>query len=169
MNRNPSSDTREALQFGPYSFELETCRLYREDVFVHLTPKACAVLSYLLRRPGRLITKDEFLDVVWEGVSVREESLTQAISAIRLATGDSARSPRFIETVFGEGYRFIADVKVVDRRADRQPADARNRRRGVSGSGRTAETVGTHRSRTILMRAIEGLSLLWSPAGRRGR
>lgn len=103
-------DADDAIRFGPFSFELSRSRLCREGVDVYLTPKAAAVLGYLLRHPGELITKDKFLDVVWEGVSVREESLTQAISVIRRAIGDSTQSPRFIETISGEGYRFIGAV-----------------------------------------------------------
>ncbi len=99
-----------ALHFGPFAVDLAACRLTRDGVEVHLTPKAAAVLCQLLGRPGELISKDEFLEVVWEGVHVREESLTQAISVIRHALGDSAQNPQFIQTVSGEGYRFVGEV-----------------------------------------------------------
>jgi Tol biopolymer transport system component/DNA-binding winged helix-turn-helix (wHTH) protein len=98
------------VYFGPFAFDTTACRLSRDGVEIHLTPKAAAVLCYLLRKPGELISKDEFLETVWEGVFVREESLTQAISVIRQTLGDSAQSPRYIETVSGEGYRFIGEV-----------------------------------------------------------
>lgn len=99
-----------SLQFGPFAFDIAACRLSRDGVEIHLTPKTAAVLCHLLQHRDELISKDQFLESVWEGVHVREESLTQAISAIRQALGDSALSPRFIQTVQGEGYRFIGDA-----------------------------------------------------------
>jgi Tol biopolymer transport system component/DNA-binding winged helix-turn-helix (wHTH) protein len=124
-----SSAIPDVLFFGPFSFDTAACRLSREGVEIHLTPKAAAVLCYLLRKPGALISKDEFLEGVWEGVHVREESLTQAISVIRQALGDSAQSPEYIETVSGEGYRFVGEVSTAtlpvgaDQRSAGSPAD----------------------------------------------
>jgi Tol biopolymer transport system component/DNA-binding winged helix-turn-helix (wHTH) protein len=110
MTGKAGATGKETLYFGPFAFDIDACRLSREGVDLHLTPKAAAVLCHMLRNPGALITKDEFLEAVWEGVHVREESLTQAISVIRNTLGDSAQSPQFIQTVSGEGYRFIGEV-----------------------------------------------------------
>jgi len=108
--RETAGASSELLTFGRFSFDTSACRLSRDGEDVHLTPKAAAVLGLLLQRPGELIGKDEFLETVWEGVFVREESLTQAISVIRQTLGDSAQTPRYIQTVSGEGYRFIGEV-----------------------------------------------------------
>lgn len=97
----------DVLEFGEFRFVVSTCRLYHGDFEVHLRPKAAAVLRCLLLRPGEVVTKEEFLDTVWPDVRVREESLTQAISAIRRRLGDVSQKPDFIETVPGVGYRFI--------------------------------------------------------------
>ncbi len=105
-----TSKSASLVWFGGFSFDTATCRLYRGDFEVHLTPKTATVLCCLLRRPGDLITKDEFLSNVWNGVHVREECLTQAISAIRRATGDTSVDPEYIQTVPGEGYRFVGVV-----------------------------------------------------------
>src|SRR5690606_18100471 len=59
-------------------------------------------------RPGRLLTKQELMDAVWSNVIVGENSLNQAVSALRRALGER----RFIETVSGVGYRFVADVRL---------------------------------------------------------
>src|SRR5688500_4062400 len=67
----------------------------------------------LLERPGDLITRDELRDRLWGDTFVDfDHSLGTAIAKLRSALGDSARSPRFIETVGGRGYRFIAPVTV---------------------------------------------------------
>ncbi len=108
----PDHGSPNILQFGPFAFEVPSGRLSREGVDLHLTPKAAAVLGHLLAHADELVTKDEFLDAVWPDVHVREESLTQAISVIRHALGDSSQNPQFIQTVPGEGYRFIGNVSV---------------------------------------------------------
>ena len=75
-----------------------------------LPPKTFDLLRYLVENPGRLITHDELLDALWRGVHVQPEVLKSHILAVRNALGDKARSPQFIETLRGRGYRFIAPV-----------------------------------------------------------
>jgi len=77
---------------------------------VRITTKAFDVLRYLVEHPGRLITHDELLDALWPGVAVQPEILKGHILAIRHALGDDARAPRYVETLRGRGYRFIATV-----------------------------------------------------------
>lgn len=77
---------------------------------VHITAKAFDVLRYLVEHPGRLITHDELLDALWPGIAVQPEILKGHILAIRHALGDDARAPRYVETLRGRGYRFIAEV-----------------------------------------------------------
>jgi len=106
----PYAESYEILEFGPFRFAPASNGLSRDGVDVHLTPKPAAVLGVLLHRAGELVKKEEFLHEVWSSVNVREESLTQAISTVRLALGDQPQSPRFIQTISGEGYRFIGPV-----------------------------------------------------------
>jgi len=100
----------KVLCFGPFRFDLAASRLYRGDVEIHLVPKACAVFEILLAHPGEIVTKEEFLEAVWEGIHVSDESLTQAISTIRQALGDPSHSPEYVQTLPTKGYRFIAPV-----------------------------------------------------------
>jgi Tol biopolymer transport system component/DNA-binding winged helix-turn-helix (wHTH) protein len=79
---------------------------------VPIEPKAFRVLVYLLRNPGRLVTKNELLDAVWEATSVSENSLTRSIASLRRQLGDDAREPKFIATVHTEGYRFVCPIAV---------------------------------------------------------
>lgn len=90
-------------------------RLWRGEEAVRLTNKAFGVLRHLAERPARLVTKDELLDAVWPGTSVSEAAMTVCIRELRRALGDDAQAPRFIETVRGRGYRFIAPVTITDR------------------------------------------------------
>jgi DNA-binding winged helix-turn-helix (wHTH) protein len=75
-----------------------------------LPPKAFAVLQFLVERPGHLVSQDEIIDAVWPSACVQPEVLKSQILDVRRALGDSARRPRFIETLHRRGYRFIAPV-----------------------------------------------------------
>src|SRR5262249_16604650 len=67
-------------------------------------------LCCLVTQAGQLVTKDALLEAVWPDTAMSESILTVAIRTLRRVLGDQARTPRFIETVHGRGYRFIAPV-----------------------------------------------------------
>jgi DNA-binding winged helix-turn-helix (wHTH) protein/Tfp pilus assembly protein PilF len=102
--------TREVYQFREFTLDVGERRLARGEVPVRLPPKAQDLLVMLVRRPGRLLTKDELLARIWPDTFVEESILTVHVSAVRKALGDDARPPTYIETVSGSGYRFIAPV-----------------------------------------------------------
>jgi TolB-like protein/DNA-binding winged helix-turn-helix (wHTH) protein len=77
---------------------------------VPLAPKVFDTLLYLVERPGQLIDKHEFLEVIWPHVVVEENNLNQAISQLRRALGERPEERRFIVTEPGRGYRFVAVV-----------------------------------------------------------
>ncbi|MBV9050983.1 MAG: winged helix-turn-helix domain-containing protein [Hyphomicrobiales bacterium] len=81
------------------------------------------VLAMLLERPGELVTREELRDRLWSRTVVDfDHGINKAISKVREALGDSATHPRFVETVARRGYRFLADVKVVDQPAPQPTA-----------------------------------------------
>ena len=98
------------LVFGP--FQLDRCdeRLWRGSEALPLPPKTFAVLCCLVTQAGQLVTKEALLDAVWPETVVSEAVVTVAMRTLRRVLGDQARTPRFIETVHGRGYRFIAPV-----------------------------------------------------------
>ncbi|MGH8264440.1 MAG: winged helix-turn-helix domain-containing protein, partial [Steroidobacteraceae bacterium] len=73
-----------------------------------LAGRAFDVLEYLVRHRDRIVGKEELLSAIWPGVVVEENNLTQAVSAIRRALGDSRETSEFVATVPGRGYRFVA-------------------------------------------------------------
>lgn len=95
-------------RFGPFALDLVGGRLTRDGRDIKLRPKAFEVLQILVENPARLVSKDELLDAVWQGRSVTEDSLTQALSDIRRALGEQAR---MIVTVPKRGYRLDAAVE----------------------------------------------------------
>ncbi|MCJ0826786.1 winged helix-turn-helix domain-containing protein [Luteimonas sp. 50] len=78
---------------------------------VALTAKAFDTLHYLLLHRDRVVGKDELLAAVWSGRVVEENNLTQAVSAVRRALGTSAGEHRYLLTVPGRGYRFVAEAR----------------------------------------------------------
>ncbi len=103
---------RKARYFVFDTFRLDVLdeRLWECEKSVRLGHKALAVLQRLVSRPGELVTKDDLLATAWPDTAVCEAVLTTAMRELRRALGDQARVPRFIETVHGRGYRFIAPV-----------------------------------------------------------
>jgi DNA-binding winged helix-turn-helix (wHTH) protein len=79
-----------------------------------LTPKAFAVLQYLVTHAGQLVTKEALLAAVWPKMTVSEAVLKVYLSEIRKALGDTVKTPRCIATVHRRGYRFIAPVTEVE-------------------------------------------------------
>src|SRR3954471_9697981 len=94
-------------------FELDRAdrQLRRGGETVELNGRYFDALALLASEPGRLVSKDRFLDEVWRGVPVTDEALTQCIKALRRQLGDDASRPRYIETIPKHGYRFIAPVE----------------------------------------------------------
>jgi DNA-binding winged helix-turn-helix (wHTH) protein/TolB-like protein/Flp pilus assembly protein TadD len=79
-----------------------------------LMPKAFDLLAYLVANPGRLIEKDELMSAIWPDTVVEENNLTQNISALRRVLGERHRENRFIATVPGRGYKFVAPVTTLN-------------------------------------------------------
>src|SRR5262245_31388461 len=100
--------------FGPFRLDVRDERLWRGRDVVPLRHKTFGVLHALVAQAGQLLTKEALFAGVWPETAVSDTVLTVAIRELRRVLGDQARRPRFIETVHGRGYRFIAPVTVVD-------------------------------------------------------
>src|SRR5579862_3320374 len=74
-------------------------------------------LLYLVKHAGQVVERQALMAAVWPRVTVVENSLSQAIAALRRALGDDPAAPRYVSTVSGRGYRFVADVVVEDEAA----------------------------------------------------
>jgi TolB-like protein/DNA-binding winged helix-turn-helix (wHTH) protein/Flp pilus assembly protein TadD len=96
------------LAFRDFTVDVRSRVLSRRGQEIHLRPKSFDVLAYLVANPGRLVTKDEFLDAVWQNVIASDDSLARCISDARSAIGDTGKE--VIRTVPGRGYHFAAEV-----------------------------------------------------------
>jgi TolB-like protein/DNA-binding winged helix-turn-helix (wHTH) protein/Flp pilus assembly protein TadD len=110
----PSSLT-DLVHFGIFQLDLKARELHKAGVKVKLQDQPFRVLALLVDRAGQVVTREEFRQKVWPtDVYVGfDQGLNNAIKKVRDALGDSADSPRFIETVERHGYRFVAPVSAV--------------------------------------------------------
>src|ERR1700723_2857479 len=116
------------LQFGTYEVSLQSGEVRKAGLRIRVQQQPMKLLEILLERPGEVVTREELCSRVWpnENFGDFDVALNIAIGKLRSALGDSAENPRFIETLPKRGYRFIADVSVLD-------TDARLRRRESVG------------------------------------
>jgi DNA-binding winged helix-turn-helix (wHTH) protein/TolB-like protein len=98
--------------FGLFELDPVALELRRQGRIVKLQPQPCRVLALLVERAGDVVTRDELRAHVWGQATFVdfERGLNYAVAQIRTALGDSAETPRFIETLPRRGYRFIAPV-----------------------------------------------------------
>src|SRR6266851_7879130 len=96
-------------RFGIFEFDTRTGELRRQGVRVRLCHQASQLLSFLLKAPGRIRTREELRRQLWPATTFVnfDHSINKAVYELREALGDWATSPRFIETVVGQGYRFL--------------------------------------------------------------
>lgn len=106
----------QRYRFGVFEVDAATGELRRQGLRVKLNTQPFQVLLMLLERPGQLLTREQISRELWpDGTFVDyEHGVNSAVNRIREALGDTAASPRFLETLARRGYRFIAQVERVD-------------------------------------------------------
>lgn len=100
------------IRFGVFEVDGATGELRKRGVLIRLERQPTAVLRMLLEQPGEVVSREDLRSRLWpDGVHVDfDHNLNKAVGKLREALGDSATSPRFIETKPKQGYRFIAEV-----------------------------------------------------------
>jgi TolB-like protein len=100
------------LSFGDYVLDLGRRELSRDGAITHTRPKVFDILCYLVANRDRVLSRDELLTHGWPGLTVSDATLSSCIRSVRQAIGDDGSNPKFIKTLRGQGFRFIADVAV---------------------------------------------------------
>ena len=103
-----SNESNYLYEFGEYVLNAKERNLWRNKELIKLPSKAFDTLFMLVERHGEVLSKEEMLDVIWEGAFVEENNLSQKISILRRIFG---RENQFIQTVPKKGFRFVAQVK----------------------------------------------------------
>lgn len=101
------------MAFGPFILDRVEERLIGPEGPIRIGRRAFCLLSVLIDHRGALLRKDQLFDSVWGNVIVSEATLTSAIKELRRALDDDSKHPRYIKSVYGRGYRFIAEVRPV--------------------------------------------------------
>src|SRR5438045_2263098 len=111
-----ASEPLGRVSFGPFELDLGAAELRKHGVRIKLQAQPVQILEMLLERPGEVVSRDELKRRLWPAESFGDfdHGLNKSINKIREALGDSALSPRYVETVSRRGYRFIADVTKPD-------------------------------------------------------
>ncbi len=109
------------VRFGVFELDTRTRELRKNGLRLKLPEQSIQILAMLLERPGELVTREELPKKVWPNDTVVEfdHSINAAIKRLRQALGDTAESPRFLETLPRRGYRFVYPVRT---EAPMQPA-----------------------------------------------
>ena len=104
------------IRFAVFEVDLRAGELRRKGLKVKLQEQPFQVLAMLIEHMGEVVTREELHKKLWPADTTVDfdHGLNKAINKIRTALGDSAENPRFVETVARRGYRFLAEVSVVD-------------------------------------------------------
>ena len=107
LMKNEGSE--QMISFAEFEIDAAHRRLLRHGEILPLNAKAFDLLVFLAENSGRIVTKDEILEAVWENQFVEEANLKVQISALRKVLGEPKEAPRFLVTVPGKGYKFVSD------------------------------------------------------------
>jgi TolB-like protein len=98
------------LRFGDVEIDLAAFELRRGGARQEIEPQVFELVCYLARNPGRLVSRDELIEVIWKGRIVSDSALTSRIKSARQAIGDDGTRQAWIKTVHGRGVRFLGAV-----------------------------------------------------------
>ncbi len=117
-------------RFGQFELDMARVELRADGEPCPLEPQVFALLALLVENRERLVSRDEIFEKVWDGRVVTDSALASRIKSARKALGDDGKAQRFIRTIHGQGFRFVADVDV-ERARSADPGDRRLRRSGA--------------------------------------
>jgi cholera toxin transcriptional activator len=116
MSLPQASPAGRIVRFGVFEADLATGELRKNGARIRLQEQPFQVLAFMLERPGDVLTRDEIRQKLWPSDTFVDfdHSLNTAVNKLREALGDSASSPRYVETLARRGYRFLAPVERID-------------------------------------------------------
>ena len=110
--RNVDSDpSSQGFRIGDWQVFPKLNRISRNQDTVHLEPRLMELLVYFSHHPGKVLSKNDIIDTVWNQQIVANSALSKSLALLRRAIGDDARRPTYIETIHKRGYRLIAEIE----------------------------------------------------------
>lgn len=152
------------LRFGAYEVDPDSGELRKAGIRIKVQRQPLKLLEILLKHPGEVVTREELRARIWpdESFGDFDQAVNIAIAKLRGALGDSADNPRFIETIPRRGYRFIAEVVVLQR--DSGKPELAPEKPGIAGdhdsAAAVAEQAGVRRLPGSLSWKIIGFSVV---------
>jgi len=129
-----TNNGQQKIVFGEFRFESESRTLWRGGEEIHLAKRPFDVLRFLIENRERVVSRNELLDKFWDGHDVYDDALRKTVGTIRQTLEDTKKPPRFIETRYGSGYRFIGTLE--------EKSDAQTRRRGDAAMSEPTAAAG---------------------------
>ncbi|MFY0610244.1 MAG: winged helix-turn-helix domain-containing protein [Hyphomicrobiaceae bacterium] len=110
MQQRTAAVPEKIYTFDTFTLDIRRAELRRGDDVVHVEPLVFSLLTFLCENPGRVVSRDEIIEAVWDGRFVSDAAVSGGIKFARKALDDSGETQRFIKTVRGRGFLFAADV-----------------------------------------------------------
>src|SRR5262245_26276902 len=104
------SDSGPRVEFGLFALDKSSGKLHKQGVPVRLRGMPMKILQYLVDHPGEIVSRGQLKSLLWNGRAFGdfEGGLNTAMNVLRTSLGDSAEQAHYIETIAGQGYRFVA-------------------------------------------------------------
>jgi len=145
------SSGRKIIRFANFEVDLMAGELRKNGTRIRLQEQPFQILVYLLDRPGEVVTREELRQKLWPADTFVDfdHSLNTAINKLREALGDSASTPRYVETLARRGYRFLAPLQSGEAKSPPSPQTTKALNANLEGSfHRELEVPVPHRGLT---------------------
>lgn len=107
IRRCQTSSTTASIEAGPFRFDSETLKLFKDGVELPLSAKESAIMKLFLDNPNRIFSRSALYDLIWGNTSVDDSAIVVYINRLRNKIESDPSRPEFIQTVRGLGYRFV--------------------------------------------------------------
>lgn len=152
MSSGPGQSSKATLRIGDWSVNPMSGQMSRGDETVRLEARTMRLLLCLAENAGHVVSIDELLNQVWQGVIVTPDSVYQAVTGLRRLLGDDPKQPVYIATVPRRGYRMVAAVSLTDQPAV-APVTAQTAANDAFGS-RSSESPRVRSASRLYMRLL---------------
>ena len=160
----PSEAHNHLVRFGPFELDLRSGELFSDGRKVPLQEQPFQILQLLIDSPGELVMREEIRGRLWPNDTIVEfeNAINAAIKKLRIALGDSADEPRYVETVKRRGYRLIVPVERVQiARTTPQPASLEDEDDSETGEGTESATVSREIAPDVRSIRSNGMAARW--------
>ena len=107
IRRSQAASAAAAIEVGPFRFDNETLKLFKDGAELPLSAKESAIMKLFLDNPNRIFSKSSLYDLIWGNTSVDDSAIVVYINRLRNKIEDDPSHPAYIQTVRGLGYRFV--------------------------------------------------------------